>query len=68
LERLAVGDRVRVDGHVAPGYLQGRTETIHEIDHSTVTVCLDTPVGRFTDGHIACNPRVLHPIDVAART
>lgn len=61
LQRLSVGSRVRLDGHISPRYLQGRTGTVHQIDHTTVTVCLDTPIGRFKDGHVTCNPRVLHP-------
>lgn len=62
LQHLAVGTRVRVDRHVKPKYLQGATGTIHQIDATTVVVLLDTPVGKFTDGHINCSPRVLHPI------
>ncbi len=62
LQGLAVGTRVRIDEHVRPRYLQGSTGTIHQIDGATVVVSLDTPVGRFTDGHISCSPRVLHPI------
>ncbi len=62
LQRLHTGARVRIDDHVKPRYLQGLTGTIHQIDDTTVTVCLDTPTGRFTDGHINCSPRVLHPI------
>ncbi len=62
LQQLSIGDRVRLDNHVSPRYLQGRTGTIHQIDATTVTVCLDTPAGRFTDGHVTCSPRALHPI------
>jgi hypothetical protein len=62
LQRLRTGARVRIDNHVKPQYLQGLTGTIHQIDGTAVTVCLDTPVGRFTDGHISCSPRVLHPL------
>ena len=62
LQRLSVGGRVRIDGHASRRYLQGRTGTIHQIEHQTVTICLDTGTGRFTDGHINCSPRVLHPI------
>ena len=62
LQRLTVGDRVRLDHHVRPKYLQGAPGTIHHLDHTTVVVKLDTPVGKFTDGHINCSPRALHPI------
>jgi hypothetical protein len=62
LQALSVGTRVRLDQHVRPRYLQGATGTIHQIDRTTVIVSLDTPVGRFTDGHINCSPRVLQPI------
>jgi len=61
LQHLAIGDRVRLDRHVRPKYLQNATATIHHIDTTTV-VKLDTPAGRFTDGHINCSPRALHPI------
>ena len=61
LQHLRVGTRVRLDEHVRPKYLQGATGPIHQIDATTV-VSLDTPAGRFTDGHINCSPRVLHPI------
>ena len=57
LQQLSVGSCVRLDDHVSPRHLQGHTGTIHQIDRSTVTVCLDTPVGRFTDAHISCSPR-----------
>lgn len=57
-----MGVRVRIDNQVKPRYLQGATGTIHHIDGTTVTVYLDTPTGRFTDGHVACSARALHPI------
>ncbi|HWG72565.1 MAG TPA: hypothetical protein VG184_00775 [Acidimicrobiales bacterium] len=60
LQHLSVGTRVRLDEPVRPPYLQGCTGTIHQIDGSTVVVSLDTPVGRFTDGHISCS---LHESD-----
>ena len=62
LQHLSVGTRVRLDEHVRPKYLQRATGTIHQIDGTTVVVSLDTPAGRFTDGHISCSPRVLHLI------
>lgn len=62
LQHLAIGTRVRIDDHISPHYLRGRPGTIHHIDGTTVTVCLDTPIGRFTDGHVACSARVLHAI------
>lgn len=62
LHHLTVGGRVRIDNQVKPRYLQGATGTIHHIDDTTVTVHLDTPTGRFTDGHVSCSARALHPI------
>lgn len=53
LQRLAIGDRL--NRNVRPKYLQNATATIHHIDTTTV-VKLDTPAGRFTDGHINCSP------------
>lgn len=63
LQHLAVGGRVRLDGQVKPRYLQNATGTIHHIDGTTVTVHLDTPTGRFTNGHVSCSARTLHPIN-----
>ncbi len=65
LQHLSVGTPVRLDEHVRPRYLQGCTGTIHQIDGVTIVVSLDTPVGRFTDGHVSCSPRALHPIPEA---
>jgi hypothetical protein len=66
LARLSVGTRVRVNGPVSPRYLQGQSGEIHEINTNRVLVCLDKPVGRFTDGHISCSPIILERIDSPA--
>lgn len=60
LNTLHVGDSVRIDNHVKPRYLHGATGTVHHLDPATVL--LDTPTGRYKDGHITCSPRAVHPI------
>ena len=60
--RLRVEDRVRLDDRVTPQYLRGRLGTIHDIDDDYIVVCLDNPVGKFTSGHVRCNPRNLEPL------
>ena len=62
MARLALHTRVRFDDRVTPQYLRGLTGEIHEITDGRVLVCLDTPVGRFTDGHVRCSPEMLGPI------
>ncbi|MEW6476974.1 MAG: hypothetical protein AB1679_32355 [Actinomycetota bacterium] len=63
LAQLSVGTRVRLNDAVSPRYLQGQCGEVHDINDDHVVVCLDTPVGRFTSGHIRCSPRVLERID-----
>jgi hypothetical protein len=50
------------NNQVTPQYLRGTTGEIHELADNLVTVCLDTPVGKFTSGHIRCSPEMLEPI------
>ena len=59
---LHVGCRVRILDNVKPLYLVGQVGEIHEIDHDHVIVCLDNPIGKFTDGHIQCTPTNLEPL------
>jgi hypothetical protein len=56
LAQLSVGARVRINSTVSPRYLQGQCGEVHDIDGDHVVVCLDTPTGRFTSGHIRCAP------------
>ncbi len=62
LERLSVGSRVVISGEAKPQYLRGQSGEVHEIDGDVVVVCLDTPVGRFTSGHVRCPPGLLVPL------
>ena len=62
MARLALHARVRFADRVTPQYLRAMTGEIHEISDDKVLVCLDTPVGRFTDGHVRCSPEMLEPI------
>ena len=61
--RLSVGDRVILGATASPKYLRGQTGEIHELLRDSVVVCLDHPIGRFTDRHITCPPQLLTPVD-----
>jgi len=63
LARLSVGSKVVIADGVKPQYLRGHTGEVHMIEDGHVVVCLDRPVGKFTDGHINCPPGVLVPLD-----
>ena len=59
LATLVVGDRVRVNRHARPRYLQDAQGTVVALDDRTATVELDHPVGRFAGGEIRCPPLAL---------
>jgi len=59
LTRLDVGDRVRINQHARPLYLQGRTATVIGQESGKVVVKLDHPTGRFVTGEVRCPPLVL---------
>ena len=59
LTRLDVGDRVRINQHARPLYLQGRTATVIGQESGKVVVNLDHPTGRFVTGEVRCPPLVL---------
>lgn len=59
LRRLEVGDRVRINHHARPLYLQGRTATVIGQESGKVVVKLDHPTGRFVTGEVRCPPLVL---------
>jgi hypothetical protein len=59
LTRLDVGDRVRINHHARPLYLQGRTATVIAQESGKVVVKLDHPTGRFVTGEVRCPPLVL---------
>ena len=61
--RLALHDRVRFANTAKPQYLRGATGEIHEFYEDLVVVCLDTPVGRFTSGHVRCPPELLELVE-----
>lgn len=54
LAALDVGDRVRVNRHVRPLYLQGSTGTVMGWSGRSVIVSLDEPSGRFAE--VRCHP------------
>ncbi|MEA2297494.1 MAG: hypothetical protein QOF77_430 [Solirubrobacteraceae bacterium] len=62
LAQLVVGDRVRINHHVRPRYLEGLHGAIIALDTSTATVRLQRPVGRFTTGEIRCPPLALERV------
>jgi hypothetical protein len=61
LARPQVGGRVTIGPTAQPKYLRGRSGEVHEIEGDMATVCLDAPVGRFTDGHLRCPAELLVP-------
>ncbi len=56
---LCVGDPVRINRNVRPGYLHGEHGVIVEVDDRSVTVRLLRPVGRFRTGELCCPPLAL---------
>jgi ribosomal protein L21E len=54
LAALDVGDRVRVNRHVRPLYLQGSTGTVMGWSGRSVIVSLDEQSGRFAE--VRCHP------------
>ena len=58
-DRLALGQRVRVDQRVKPQYLRGETGSVHGLYGDSVVVLLDRVVGRFTSRHLRCAPEVI---------
>ncbi|MGH8824399.1 MAG: hypothetical protein ACRDVN_07985 [Jiangellaceae bacterium] len=54
LATLDVGDRVRVNRHVRPLYLQGSTGTVTGWSGRSAIVSLDEPNGRFAE--VRCHP------------
>jgi hypothetical protein len=65
LATLVVGEHVRISGQVKPRYLEGATGEVHIIEADHVVVCLNTPIGRFKNGHINCPPGILKRIEAA---
>jgi len=59
LAQLVVGDRVRINQHARPRYLQGLHATIIGVDAVTATVSLERPIGRFNTGRLRCPPLAL---------
>jgi hypothetical protein len=66
LAMLTVGDRVQINHHVSPRYLQGIQGVVVELDEHAAVVRLHRPVGRFTSGEIRCPPLALDRLDRAA--
>jgi hypothetical protein len=62
LARLSIGDRVRSGHAVRPGYLHGLPATAIRRGTDTITIQLDRPLGKFTDGCIRCSPLAVEKI------
>ena len=56
---LNVGDRVRINHHVSPRYLQGLHGVVVDLDQHTAVVRVTRPIGRFKSGEIRCPPLAL---------
>lgn len=63
LAELCVGDHVRINRNVRPGYLYGEHGVIVDLDDHAVTVRLLRPVGRFRTGELRCPPLALDKLD-----
>jgi hypothetical protein len=63
LARLGIGDRVRIGHDVSPGYIHGLPATVLKRDTQTITVQLDHPVGKLTNGRIRCSPLAVDKIE-----
>ena len=63
IAELCVGDAVRINRNVRPGYLYGEHGVIVEVDERSVTVRLLRPVGRFRTGELRCPPLALDKLD-----
>lgn len=66
LAMLVVGDRVRINRHASPRYLQGIHGVVTELDGYAAVVSVNRPVGRFKSGQIRCPPLVLERLGPAA--
>jgi hypothetical protein len=63
IAELCVGDPVRINRNVRPGYLYGEHGVIVDLDDHAVTVRLLRPVGRFRSGELRCPPLALDKLD-----
>ncbi len=61
LAAIDVGDRVRVNQHIRPLYLQGSTGTVTGWSGRSALVVLDVPNGRFAE--VRCPPLGLDRLD-----
>lgn len=66
IAELCLGDPVRINRNVRPGYLHGEHGVIIELDDHAVTVRLARPVGRFRSGELRCPPLALDKLDRSA--
>jgi hypothetical protein len=65
IAELCVGDIVRINRNVRPGYLHGQHGVITDIDEHVVTVLLPSPIGRFRTGEVRCPPLALEKLEHA---
>jgi hypothetical protein len=63
IAELCIGDPVRINRNVRPGYLQGEHGVIIDLDDHGVTVRLLRPIGRFRSGELRCPPLALDKLD-----
>ncbi len=67
IAELCVGDPVRINRNVRPGYLHGEHGVIIELDDHAATVRLLRPIGRFRSGEVRCPPLALDKLDRATQ-
>ena len=63
IAELCIGDPVRINRNVRPGYLHGEHGVIVDLHDHAVTVRLQGPVGRFRSGELRCPPLALDKLD-----
>jgi hypothetical protein len=63
IAELCIGDPVRINRNVRPGYLHGEHGVIVDLHDHAVTVRLRRPVGRFRSGEVRCPPLALDKLD-----
>ncbi len=63
IAELCLGDFVRINRNVRPGYLHGEYGVIIELDDHAATVRLLRPIGRFRSGELRCPPLALDKLD-----
>jgi hypothetical protein len=63
IAELCIGDQVRINRSVRPGYLHGEHGVIIDLDDHAATVRLIRPLGKFRSGEVRCPPLALDKLN-----